>query len=391
MVVALKPGTKCVGVGASLWYGLMRTLKTQEVSLREMRGIRHLKATIIAIGGNAAQILVPMIENILHFRAPIITHGNGPQVGKLLVSRPDLKFHECVELTQHEIGGEIKAELERQAAAIGREITVEIIPTRVIVDQNDPAFKNPTKPVGVFYSLEEVRTLGTATEIEDGYFVVKREGEANWHVKTCPGGDKPFRRVVASPKPVGIHPEDLEKIKAGIAKPKNIVVACGGGGVPGYIDKASGKFVPLAGVIDKDLASALLALLLKVREMIISTKNTVAHNFDNDKSPEQQDNKDYYVVRSALWHLKRGQFGVGSMGEKIEAMINVLRDGVNVAMITTPNANWINFQGGTIFTRGWDITGRMRNLGIKLGNIAEKWFGYRLLMPKEGLQRWLVK
>lgn len=470
-MVRLSAEARCYGLGSKAWYHGLRALRRKDVSLREIIGFRHNAVSVIAVGGNSiGELQTPTIEQILLFRAPVLTHGNGPQVGELVIKHPDWTLNQCVRQTQDDIGNALKTDLEAQLRARGRtDVTIQVIPTRVIVDANDPAFKKPTKPIGKWYTLAEVEALGTIERRADGLLYIK---EKDWCIGT-PSGAKDstriYRRVVASPKPLAIHPEDLAKIKAG-AREGNIVIACGGGGVP-YVQEADGTLRPVEAVIDKDLASALLSRALKARDLIISTgEKVVSHYYriPSREEPVAQYGVDYFMLRSALRNLrggtvvksdfnflgtkrrevwrvlkdagfigegfllgynkilphnpvnldgfraclraylsptvtdkeidivylmleraKKGQFPAGTVGEKVEAVINALRGGVNTAMITHPNRIWIKFEG-TIFTRGWDIGGRLHNLGIWLGNQAEKLFGSRWFLPKDEIQRWLV-
>jgi carbamate kinase len=383
----LSEKARCSGTVSTAWYHGLRILRRKDVSLREMVGVRQRNVTVIAVGGNSiGELQVPTVENVLLFRAPVLTHGNGPQVGKLVVAHPEWTLNQCGRQTQDDIGLALKADLEEKLRAKGRtDISVQVIPTRVIVDANDPAFRNPTKPIGVFYSLQEIEAMGTVEKVGNDLYHIK---ERDWYIRQIVGAKdpaKPLRRVVASPKPIEIEPEDFAKIKEG-AREGNIVIACGGGGVP-YVRERDGSLRPVEAVIDKDLASALLAMTLEAREMIISTGvQRVAHNFTKPGQYEV----DYFMLQDALRHLQGGEYPAGSMGEKVEAAINALRGGVNVAMITHPNRIWIKFEG-TLMTRGWDIMGRMHNLAVGAGNLAEALVGSRLGLPQGGLQRWLVK
>jgi carbamate kinase len=224
---------------------------------------------------------------------------------------------------------------------------------------------------------------------EDWYYLASK----GWHIKKVGNKKdptKPWRRVVGSPKPLAIHPADLKEIKDAIAAGKT-VIACGGGGVPGYIN-GEGEFVPIDAVIDKDFASALLAMALKVREMIISTGiKHVAHNLGK---PGQIDIS-YYMAADAVEGIKAGEYKVGQMKEKVEAAANAVRDGVNVVVITEPGSNWLSIvqdpinAAGTLITRGPDPKGRLRGIGKQMGNLVEAVTGHRYFFP-DRLQRWQV-
>ncbi|MCX5750458.1 MAG: hypothetical protein NT099_02115 [Candidatus Saganbacteria bacterium] len=379
-----------VGEMSGRWHAFLRNHDRQEVSLREMLGLRQRKTTVIAVGGNSVDgAEMETADNIVKFRAPVVTHGNGPQVGKVSLANPEWSLARCVEQTQYEIGATLTRELQAAASRAGRTIEVLVVPTRVIVDPKDPAFSNPTKGIGLFYSEDEMRAMGPLEEKGDGWHYLSSK---DWHIKKVGNPkdeSKPWRRVVGSPKPLAIHPEDLQAIKDGIAAGKT-VIACGGGGVSGYFKE--GKFVEIDSVIDKDFASALLAMELRAREMIISTGvKRVAHNFGK---PNQVDIA-YYVAGDAVEGILDGQYKVGQMKEKVEAGVNAVRDGVNVVVITEPGANWLSMvqdpisAEGTLITRGPDPKGRLRGIGKQLGNLAEAITGSRLIFP-DRLQRWQV-
>jgi carbamate kinase len=273
------------------------------------------------------------------------------------------------------MGETLKQELLKVAEERGKHIKVVVIPTRVIVNNADPAFKNPTKPIGDSYSLRELQSgkLGKIYKMPlkpDRYKLINADGKESIFAKVKKGEEeKAYREVVPSPKPVRIRKDELDEIRQ-YNKKGYIVIAVGGGGVAICEDD------PLEAVIDKDLASALLARDLKARELIISTDTKVENVALNWDTPNQQ-NIGYFQTKQALLKLLEGHFPAGSMGEKIEAAINALRSGVNFALITNPNANWLDTEG-TIFTRGIDLTGRLHNLAR------------RLRIKQNEIQRWLL-
>ncbi|MFA4857826.1 MAG: hypothetical protein WC901_08120 [Candidatus Margulisiibacteriota bacterium] len=311
-MVRLEASANCHGTLSKAWYHSLRVLHRKDVSLREMIGFRFNSPTILAIGGNSVgQLLSAIVLAITFFRLPVLTHGNGPQVGKLLAADPGRSFPECVAQTQIDIGNELKNELLAQlkvvkGAEYAAKVQIEVIPTQVVVDANDPAFNNPTKPVGVWYSFEEMQGLGSTTRISDTHCRVEVSG-STWDIKRIPGAKdaQPWRRVVASPKPLSIHPVDMQKIRAAIAAGK-IVIACGGGGVP-VVHHEDGTYEAVAGVIDKDLASAVLAAELKARELIISTGKLTADYFgiESDGQPVSRP-IDYMQLKYALQSLRGG-------------------------------------------------------------------------------------
>lgn len=299
-VLGMSRKANCYGKSGR-WYHALRRARIAEVSLQELLRIRHHQATVIAVGGNSIEGLeIPTVRNIVRFRRPVVSHGNGPQVGRLMLKYAGSRtLNECVAETQRSIGGELKVKLREAAQQAGTEVKIDVVPTRVIVDPQDPAFKNPTKYVGQEYSIDEVRRMG-GKEVEDGLYYVEANG---WHIRQFKGKPGVYRRVVASPKPIAIHPEDLEKIRER-ARPGYITIAVGGGGVPVYIDQL-GVEKPIDAVIDKDLASALLARELEVRELIISTGvERVSHFYG--MGDEVEYGVDYMMLQDALVNLHGG-------------------------------------------------------------------------------------
>lgn len=339
---------------------------------------RAHKPVVVAVGGNSVDGLEnPTANNIItlhRYNRLVVTHGNGPQVGKILEEAEKAgitkSLAQCTRETQQEIGEDLRRHIYIKANERHLPPSVEdtvINFTHVFVDPEDPAFKNPTKYIGREFDRQTIM-LG-AREKENGLYEWKK-GSATWIMKEVPGKPGIFRRVVASPKPIKTHPQDLAEIESGVFLHK-IVIAAGGGGVPIFPDGSRAE-----AVIDKDLATALLCRELEAQSLVISTGvRYVAHNF---ASPKQKDIL-YYQLKHALRNLKKktGEYPAGAMGEKIEAAINALRFGVNEVMITHPQASWINGEG-TIITRGLDFTGRLYNLARFLG-----------FAPLE-LQRWLV-
>jgi carbamate kinase len=187
--------------------------------------------------------------------------------------------------------------------------------TQVIVDENDEAFVNPTKPVGRYYPAEEARGL---------------EREHGWKMKEDPQG-RGWRRVVPSPKPREIVEQDIvrELLGAGV-----IVIACGGGGVP-VVAGEGGSLRGVDAVIDKDLASALLATHVDAETFAIATE--VERVYLNYGKPDQTELVDVDVDQLRR-HQEQGQFPPGSMGPKIEAVVGFLERGGPRAIITSPEA-----------------------------------------------------
>jgi carbamate kinase len=293
------------------------------------------KIAVVAIGGNSLIIdnnrktipdqfdaveqtmghIAVMIKNGWNI---IITHGNGPQVGFIL-RRSELALHElhpvpldyCGADTQGAIGYMIQKALRNELTKLGIDKQTVTIVTQVKVDSDDPAFMNPSKPIGSF--LDE----STARErIADGQVFVEDAGRG-------------WRRVVPSPKPVDII--EVEAIKR-LIQAGMIVVAVGGGGIP-VVEKERGQLRGVEAVIDKDFASALLAEMIDADLLLISTVvEKVALNFNR---PDQIW-LDAMTVSQAEEYIQAGHFSPGSMLPKIQACIKFIKAGGDQALITNP-------------------------------------------------------
>ncbi len=250
----------------------------------------------------------------------VVTHGNGPQVGFILLRSELAKdvlhqvpLESCVADTQGAIGYQIQQSLENELRRRRMPRPVATVVTQVIVDARDPAFRKPTKPIGPFYSEADARVHA------------ERDG---WAVKEDAG--RGWRRVVPSPKPRTIVEEPVirELLRRGI-----IVVAVGGGGIP-VVQRKGGLLQGVPAVIDKDAASALLAANLNADVLVISTGvDKVAINFGK---PDQRD-LDRVTVREARRYLREGHFAEGSMKPKIEAALAFLKRGGRRVIITQPH------------------------------------------------------
>lgn len=284
---------------------------------------------LVALGGNALvkkgqrgtideqfynlRAPIQQIANLTRDYEIIITHGNGPQVGNLLLQQekcrevPNMPLEILVAQTQGQIGYMIESTLDNELMKSGADVKhlfVTVL-TYVVVDINDPAFKNPSKPIGPYFSEEEAKKLPYPTvPTPDGY-----------------------RRVVASPKPLTIV--EKREIKR-LLKEGFLVIACGGGGIP--VIKEGRGFEGVDAVIDKDLASAKLAQEVGVDIFLIATDTEgVAIDF---KKPGQRFLK-RLSVGDAKRYLREGQFPEGSMGPKVEAAIEFLGGGGKRALITS--------------------------------------------------------
>lgn len=366
---------------ARTWLSISRWLNMKNPSLRKSLKMRSGRPTIIAVGGNSFEGLERnTAENIVKMinsgQLPVITHGNGPQVGKLLAKHPEKTIAECVHITQVEMGREMKAALRSLIGDNGVEI--EVIPTRILVAHDDPAFSNPTKYIGECYTLLQLQKMVTDSKNsirlnkrrKIGEYSVTWSNGTKWIMKEVPGENGQYRKVVASPTPLAIYPKDFIKITESI-KAGKLVIAVGGGGVAISQKHFADYYVEQAeeAVIDKDLASALLARDLKAKEMVISTGvRAVALNWGK----KEQVDLGYMHARQALKKLDQDHFPAGSMGEKMEAAINALRFGVNTVLITHPASDWDRNEG-TLLTRGIDLTGRAKNLVRRKPYEIQRW------------------
>jgi carbamate kinase len=233
----------------------------------------------------------------------VITHGNGPQAGNLLLQQescasvPNMPLEIIVAMTQGQIGYMIESSLDRALMEIGvvhEQMFVSLI-SYVVVDQDDPAFQNPTKPIGPFYTEEQAKGLP--------YTLVRT--------------DKGYRRVVASPKPLAVveHREIKQLIEMGF-----IVICCGGGGIP--VIRKERKFRGVDAVIDKDLASSVLAAEIRADAFVIAS-DVPGVSVDWGRPGQRLLGKT--PAAELERHLAEGQFPAGSMGPKVRALIDFHR------------------------------------------------------------------
>jgi carbamate kinase len=248
----------------------------------------------------------------------VITHGNGPQAGAALL-RSERAANEvythtldmCVATTQSEIGYLMQKELEYELKLLSIDKLVTTIPTMVLVDSNDKAFKNPTKPIGPFYGKEDAE-------------IKKRN--LGWDI--VEDSSRGYRRVVASPEPISVLQLEIIKktIELGI-----ITIALGGGGIP-VIKDSLGKIQGKEAVIDKDRSSALLAKDLNVDLFVISTDAEQAYL--NYKKENQQGIRKATADEMQMY-FNEGHFAPGSMGPKVESAIKFIKNGGKKAIITS--------------------------------------------------------
>ncbi len=249
----------------------------------------------------------------------VVTHGNGPQVGFILL-RSELAsdvlhtvpLDTCGADTQGALGYQIAQTLDNELRRRGISKSVVAVVTQALVDRDDPGFQDPTKPIGPFYSAESARRHQA-----DGW-AMKEEAGRGW------------RRVVASPMPLELIEEPAVEA---LLEREIIVVAVGGGGIP-VIRKDNGDLEGVSAVIDKDRASCLLAKNLGAEVFVISTAvDQVALNFG---TPEQR-GIDRLTVTEAKRYLDEGHFAPGSMGPKIESAVDFLEHGGRRVIITRPS------------------------------------------------------
>ena len=294
------------------------------------------KLVVVALGGNAllrsnqkgtyneqienvtetCEALMSFINNGDNL---IIGHGNGPQVGNVMLQHEaGAKMFEvqpmpmdfCVSETQGSIGYMIETGFRKVLSQHGYKHNIVTLVTRVLVDANDPMFKNPTKPVGPYYEKEEAEEYAAATGA-----VFKED----------PKG-RGWRKVVASPKPLEINNIELVEL---LARQGSIVVTAGGGGIP--VVEKDGYYVGVEAVIDKDLASSLVAVQVKADEFYILTDVPQAYiNFrkENEKALGR------ITVAEAKKYLEEGQFTEGSMAPKMRAAIKFVEATGHDAVIT---------------------------------------------------------
>lgn len=307
---------------------------------------------VIALGGNAlqsgkseptAEAQLAVVRKTCEHIADIsgmgyeigIVHGNGPQVGRILLASetakdvtPAMPFDVCGAMSQGYIGYHIQQALKYALSKRNRNLPVVTVATQVVVDPIDPAFQNPTKPIGPFYSEEEAKAL----KEEKGY-TMKEDAGRGW------------RRVVPSPKPKKII--EIDAIRS--LWPTSITVSVGGGGIP-VIENADGTVEGVAAVIDKDFGAELLAEEIEADYLMILTEvEKVAINFGK---PDQQD-LSHLTLSDAVKYIEEGQFAPGSMLPKVEAAMKFVRTFPNKkAIITSLDKAVDALEGktGTIFT-----------------------------------------
>ena len=311
-----------------------------------------MQRIVIALGGNAlqanpkdttaeAQLVTArqtseaIVDLIEEGHEVIVAHGNGPQVGQLIATyeasasinnSPIMPFPECGAMSQGYIGYHLQQSIRAEMRKRGIKKEVATVVTQVIVDHDDEGFKNPTKPVGSFFTEEQAKILMT----EKGY-VMKEDSNRGW------------RRVVASPLPKAIVEETVIKtlVEAG-----HVVITVGGGGIP-VIDKGDGTLEGVPAVIDKDFASGKIAELLNADALVVLTAvEQVAINFGKSN----QKNLSRITVEEAKMYIEEGHFAPGSMLPKVKAALTFVEAKKGRKAIITSLEKAKNAIGGTAGT-----------------------------------------
>ncbi len=310
------------------------------------------KRVVIALGGNALQkngeVSAPaqkkvaekvgeLIAKLSNKYEIILAHGNGPQVGNILIHEesassekaPAKPLETAVAMSQGQIGYWLAQSISNAFSKAGKNKKVATVVTQVEVDKNDPAFKNPTKPVGQFYSEKEALKLAK---------------EKGWIIKEDSG--RGYRRVVPSPKPKSIveKREILDLVNSGV-----IVIAVGGGGVPVYRTKILRLLKGVDAVIDKDFAAEKLAELIKADYFVsVTAVDNACLNFG---TPEEI-KLEKITIKEAEQYSKDGYFKAGSMLPKVSAAVEFAKRGKTGIICSLDNLeDALKEKSGTIISR----------------------------------------
>ncbi len=304
------------------------------------------KRIVIALGGNAlgntpyeqlalvTETAKPIVDLIEQGNEVVIAHGNGPQVGMINLGmataaeakaiKSDMPFPECGAMSQGYIGYHLQNAIGNELAARGMKKDVATVVTQVLVDENDPAFQNPTKPVGAFYDKQTAERIAK----EKGYTMVEDAGRG-------------YRQVVPSPKPIDVIEKNTVNA---LIKDGCVVITVGGGGIP--VIRKDGKLYGTPAVIDKDFASAKLAELVHADALVILTAvDRVAINWGK---PNQQ-SLDEMSVEDAEKYCAEGHFAPGSMLPKVKAAISFAKAGGTAIIASLENAGKaVRGESGTV-------------------------------------------
>lgn len=296
------------------------------------------KLAVIAFGGNAIlrgdevgtieqqeQNATETLENLVHLINDgyelVITHGNGPQVGNILLRNdagaqvyniPAMPLDICVADSQGGIGYMIERMMRNVLNKHGIKKNVITMVTLVEVNQNDPAFQNPSKRIGKTYSMAEAERLGK---------------EHNWLFKPSSKHENSFQRVVSSPVPLEIINKETIQL---LVQNGNIVIAAGGGGIPVYLDDY-GNVRTVDAVIDKDMASSLLATNINADEFYILTDVSFIYK---DFGLPTQEKLEFLNYADTEKYMKSGTFAEGTMEPKIRACLSFIKNGGKKSVIT---------------------------------------------------------
>ena len=300
---------------------------------------------VIALGGNAlqtknsaptAEAQLEVVKNTCEHIAEIsklgyemaVVHGNGPQVGRMVLAFeaakeavPPMPFDVCGAMSQGYIGYHIQQALKYAINKRGNNYPVVTLATQVVVEKDDPAFKNPSKPIGPFYTEDEAKIIAS----EKGY-TMKEDAGRGW------------RRVVASPLPRRIV--EIDSVRK--LWDSTIVVTCGGGGIP-VVENANGTLEGVAAVIDKDYAAELLAEQVDADILMILTEvEKVAINFGKPN----QENLSHMSLAQAAQYVNEGHFAPGSMLPKVQAAMKFVRANPDKKAIITSLDNAVSALAG---------------------------------------------
>ena len=294
-----------------------------------------MKKIVIALGGNALgstpaeqlelvrQTAKPIVDLIQEGNQVVIAHGNGPQVGMINLGmstaaeagaiKSDMPFPECGAMSQGYIGYHLQNSIGNELAARGLAKDVATVITQVLVDEADPAFQKPTKPIGAFYDKAAAEKIAA----EKGYTMVEDAGRG-------------YRQVVPSPKPIDVVEKNMIQ---SLIDTGHVVIAAGGGGIP--VIRKDGRLLGTPAVIDKDFASAKLAELIDADMLVILTAvDRVAINWGK---PEQKALGEMSVAEAERY-CGEGHFAPGSMLPKVQAAISFAKAGGTATIASLENA-----------------------------------------------------
>ena len=294
-----------------------------------------MKKIVIALGGNALgstpaeqlelvrQTAKPIVDLIQEGNQVVIAHGNGPQVGMINLGmstaaeagaiKSDMPFPDCGAMSQGYIGYHLQNSIGNELAARGLAKDVATVITQVLVDEADPAFQKPTKPIGAFYDKAAAEKIAA----EKGYTMVEDAGRG-------------YRQVVPSPKPIDVVEKNMIQ---SLIDTGHVVIAAGGGGIP--VIRKDGRLLGTPAVIDKDFASAKLAELIDADMLVILTAvDRVAINWGK---PEQKALGEMSVAEAERY-CGEGHFAPGSMLPKVQAAISFAKAGGTAIIASLENA-----------------------------------------------------